>query len=295
MSVAPSGKPKPRWRERNFITEVLIPSLLAPKSGTRPHTPPVFPKLHAGQIAITWIGHASFLIQTTRHNLLIDPNWANWLLVIRRLRHAGIALHDLPNIDFVLITHAHFDHLHRPTLRRIAAREPIFVPHGVGDLVHDLGFQRVHEMRWWESWEIRGLTITFTPAKHWGARRLLDRHRGYGGFALQWHGRTLYHAGDTAWFDGFQEIGRKLKPEIALLPIGAYENPSSRDHHISPEQAVEAFRELGASTLIPMHFGTYRMSYERHHEPPQRLMNAAARAGILPRVRFLTEGMPTVF
>jgi L-ascorbate metabolism protein UlaG (beta-lactamase superfamily) len=292
--VPADEKPKPRWRERNFITEVLLPSLLTRKAGPRP-LPPLFPKLKDGEICLTWIGHASFLIQTTKHNILIDPNWANWLLVIRRLKHAGIALHDLPNIDLVLITHAHFDHLHRPTLRRIAAEEPILVPQGVGDLVHDLGFNRVHEMQWWDTHKTRGMEITFTPAKHWGARKIIDRHRGYGGFALTWQGRTVYHAGDTAWFDQFKEIGARLKPDIALLPIGAYENPSSRDHHISPEQAVDAFLELGAKTLIPMHFGTYRMSYERHHEPPQRLMNAAASAGVLPQVRFLTEGMPTVF
>lgn len=287
--------PKPRWRQRNFITEVLIPSLLSRKTGVRPHVPPIFPKIRDGQIGLTWIGHASFLVQTPRANILIDPNWANWLLVIRRLKHAGLALHHLPNIDLVLITHAHFDHLHRPTLRRIAEEQPIAVPTGVADLVHDLGFHRIHEMNWWDTWTFRGLHITFTPAKHWGARRLIDRHRGYGGFALTWHGRTLYHAGDTAWFDGFTEIGRRLRPEIALLPIGAYENPSGRDHHISPEQAVDAFDQLGARLLVPMHFGTYRMSFEAHHEPPQRLMNAAARRGLLPHVRFLTEGMPTIF
>ena len=290
-------KPKslPRWRTRNFITEVFIPSLLTRKLGVRPHTAPLFPKISGNQICLTWIGHASFLVQTPKHNILIDPNWANWLLVIRRLKHAGLSLRDLPNIDLVLVTHAHFDHLHRPTLRRVAKEQPILVPHGVGDLVHGLGFEIVHEMQWWDTLDIRGLEITFTPANHWGARRITDRHRGYGGFALTWEGRTLYHAGDTAWFDGFAEIKKRLKPEIALLPIGAYENPSSRDHHISPEQAIDAFLALGSTTLIPMHFGTYRLSYERHHEPPQRLMKAAALAGVLPQLRFLTEGMPTVF
>ncbi|MDX6767364.1 MAG: MBL fold metallo-hydrolase [Candidatus Methylacidiphilales bacterium] len=295
MSRPEKPKSLPRWRTRNFITEVLLPSLLTRKAGVRARQSPLFPKLTGNQICLTWIGHASFLIQTAKHNILIDPNWANWLLVIRRLKHAGLPLHDLPNIDLVLVTHAHFDHLHRPTLRRVAERQPVVVPHGVGDLVHNLGFEKVLEMHWWDTLSFDGLDITFTPAKHWGARKILDQHRGYGGFALTWQGRTVYHAGDSAWFDGFTEIGRRLRPEIALLPIGAYENPSSRDHHISPEEAVEAFRELGARTLIPMHFGTYRLSYERHHEPPQRLMLAASQAGILPQLRFLTEGMPAVF
>jgi L-ascorbate metabolism protein UlaG (beta-lactamase superfamily) len=295
VSVPEKPKSLPRWRTRNFITEVFIPSLLTRKLGVHPRTAPLFPKITGNQICLTWIGHASFLIQTTKHNILIDPNWANWLLVIRRLKHAGISLRDLPNIDLVLITHAHFDHLHRPTLRRVAEEQPIIVPQGVRDLVHNLGFEKIHELAWWDTYKTRGMEITFTPANHWGARKIIDRHRGYGGFALNWQGRTLYHAGDTAWFDGFTEIGKRLHPDIALLPIGAYENPSSRDHHISPEQAIDAFIELKATTLIPMHFGTYRLSYEQPHEPPQRLMKAAAKAGLLPQLRFLTEGMPTVF
>src|SRR6202451_3548890 len=133
-----------RWNERNFITEVLIPSFFVRKSGGQHR--PVFPQLKPGQLALTWIGHASFLIQTPQHNILVDPNWANWLIVIRRLKRAGLAIGDLPNIDLVLITHAHLDHLNRRTLAAIAANQPIIVPSGVQNLVHDLGFERVHEM-----------------------------------------------------------------------------------------------------------------------------------------------------
>ena len=176
----------PRWNERNFITEVLIPSFFVKRSGVQHR--PVFPTLQRGQIGLTWIGHASFLIQTPKHNILVDPNWANWLIVIRRLKRAGLAIHDLPNIDLVLITHAHFDHLNRRTLAAIAAQQPIVVPSGVSNLVHDLGFERVHEMNWWDVWEHEGLKITFTPAKHWGARVLHDSHRGYGGYVRRVRG-----------------------------------------------------------------------------------------------------------
>jgi L-ascorbate metabolism protein UlaG (beta-lactamase superfamily) len=299
MAAPPSPKPKkerarkPRWQERNFITEVLIPSLFVKRGGKRQR--PVFPKLHRGQLALTWIGHASFLIQTPRHNILVDPNWANWLLVIRRLRHAGLAIHDLPNIDLVLITHAHFDHLNRRTLRKVAEKQPIVVPSGVSNLVHDLGFERVHEMNWWDEWEHDGLKITFTPAKHWGARVLHDSHRGYGGFVIEYDGRSIYHCGDSAYFSGFREIGRRLAPEIALLPIGAYEPPSGRDVHMGPEEAVRAFEELRSKTLIPMHFGTYRMSYEPLHEPEERLKLAGAAHRCLHQIHFLSEGMPQVF
>jgi L-ascorbate metabolism protein UlaG (beta-lactamase superfamily) len=287
-------KKKPtRWNQRNFITEVLIPSFFVRKSGVEHR--PVFPTLAPGQIALTWIGHASFLVQTPRHNILVDPNWANWLIVIKRLKRAGISIDDLPNIDLVLITHAHFDHLNRRTLRAVAAHQPIVVPSGVASLVHDLGFEKVQEMSWWDEWEYRDLKITFTPAKHWGARVLHDQHRGYGGFVIGFEGRQIYHCGDSAYFSGFSEIGRRLAPEIALLPIGAYEPPSGRDVHMGPEEAVKAFHELKSKTFVPMHFGTYRMSYEPMHEPAQRLMLAGSDAGILQNIRFLVEGMPQVF
>jgi L-ascorbate metabolism protein UlaG (beta-lactamase superfamily) len=286
---------RPKWTERNFVTEVLLPSLFQRKAGTRAVRPPIFPKLEPGQFCITWIGHASFLVQTPGANILIDPNWANWLLVIRRLKHAGLHVDHLPNIDLVLITHAHFDHLNRRSLRQIARGQPIVVPKGVGNLVGDLGFDRVLEMEWWDETGFDGVEIVFTPAKHWGARMLADRHRGYGGYVIRQGSRSVYHGGDSAYFDGFKEIGRRLAPEIALLPIGAYQPPSFRDHHISPEQALKAFTELKSKVLIPMHWGTYRLSYEALHEPPQRLMQAALKEGFLDRVKFLIEGMPQVF
>ncbi|MFQ3671836.1 MAG: MBL fold metallo-hydrolase [Verrucomicrobiia bacterium] len=283
-----------KWTDRNFVTEVLLPSLFSRRGGTRAAVGPIFPRIAGEQFCLTWIGHASFLVRTEKANILIDPNWANWLWVIRRQKHAGLELHHLPTIDLVLITHAHFDHLNRRSLRKVASRQPIVVPRGVGDLVHDLGFERVREMDWWESFSFRGLDITFTPAKHWGARKLLDAHRGYGGYVIRQGNRKVYHGGDSAYFDGFRTIGDRLAPDISILPIGAYETPSFRDHHISPEQAMRAFRELKSNLLVPMHYGTYRLSYEQPHEPPQRLMKAAAATGDLPRIRFLVEGMPTV-
>ncbi len=281
---------RPEWSKRNFITEVLIPSLISKKKGTFPTVAPVFPEISEKEVCITWIGHASLLVQFKGVNVLIDPNWANWLIVVKRLKHAGVQIDHLPAIDLVLITHAHFDHLNRRSLKSVAAHQPIVVPSGVGSLVKDLGFKEVREMRWWETVE-----VTFTPAKHWGARILADRHRGYGGYVMSMNGRDIYHMGDTANFDGFGEIGERLHPEVAMVPIGAYQPPSFKDHHICPEEAVDAFIQLGAKTMIPMHWGTYRLSYEPMHEPPQRLMKAAAERGVLQKVSFLIEGMPRVF
>jgi len=281
------------WHKRNFLAEVVIPSLFTRRHGHK--IKPVFPELAPGKFCITWIGHASFLIQTPEHSVLIDPNWAKWLKVIKRIKNPGIELRDLPAIDLVLVTHAHFDHLDRRTLRAVASDQPIAVPEHVGNLVHDLGFNRIHELRHWQSFEHGTLKITLTPARHWGARILHDSHRGFGGFLLEYAGRTIFHCGDTAYFDGLKEIGARANIEIALLPIGAYEAPTKRDVHMTPEQALQAFRDLRARTMIPMHFGTFRLSYEPLSEPPRRLLEKALELQLLDKIRLLNEGEPTVF
>ena len=301
QKIAPRKKPEHHvdmtlgsgWHKRNFLAEVVIPSLFTKRHGEK--IKPVFPELREGELCITWIGHASFLIQTPEHSVLIDPNWAKWLKVIKRIRQPGLEIHDLPAIDLVLVTHAHFDHLDRKTLRTIASDQAIVVPENVGGLVHGLGFDHVQELRHWQSFELGSLKVTLTPARHWGARVLHDSHRGFGGFHIQYGDRTIFHCGDSAWFEGFTEIGERLPVEIALLPIGAYEAPTKRDVHMNPEQAIDAFLQLKARTLVPMHFGTFRLSYEPLHEPPERLIRHGAARQVIDHIRILKEGEPSVF
>jgi L-ascorbate metabolism protein UlaG (beta-lactamase superfamily) len=281
------------WHKRNFLAEVVIPSMFTRRHGEK--NKPVYPELREGELCITWIGHASFLIQTQEHSILIDPNWAKWLKVIKRIRQPGIEIHDLPAIDLVLVTHAHFDHLDRKTLRAVASDQAIVVPEHVGGLVQGLGFNQVRELKQWECFQIGDLKVTLTPARHWGARVLHDSHRGFGGFHLEYAGRTVFHCGDSAWFEGFTEIGERLPVEIALLPIGAYEAPTKRDVHMNPEQAIDAFLQLKARTLVPMHYGTFRLSYEPLHEPPERLIRHGAAKNVLDSIRILKEGEPTIF
>lgn len=290
-------RPEKGWNRRNFLTEVLLPSLFARRLGSPLPAEGLFPPLATGQIELTWIGHASFLARMAGLNILIDPVWNLWIKGIKRLRQPGVPLHELPLIDLVLVTHAHFDHLDRRTLRAVAANQPIVVPYGVGNLVHDLGFERVHELDYWQTLTLpeRGLSVTLTPCHHWGARMLHDQHRGFGGFVLAADGRSVFHCGDTAYFDGFREIGRRCPVEVALLPIGAYDAPSGRAVHMNPEEAVRAFRELDARWLVPMHYGTFRLSYEPMDEPPARLLASASAAGVADRVRVLAEGAPGVF
>lgn len=256
-----------------------------------------------GQMGVTFVGHATFFLQVGGENVMVDPNFARWLFVLKRLRKPGVRIQDLPPIDLVLITHAHFDHLHRPSLRALVRQTKrhrgsaptIVVPEHVFDLVSDLGFRDVVELNWWSSFRHRDLTITHVPSRHWGARILRDAHRGYGGYVLRAGRHSVYHAGDTAYFSGFREIGMRLAPQLALLPIGAYNPPSFRNVHASPADATRAFLDLKSRWMIPMHYGTFRLSHEPMEEPLQLLEKEAAAAGIKNRVLVLDEGITRIF
>ncbi len=285
--------PSNHFNPRTFFYEMVWKALLTPRVGQ--HRRPNFPKLTRGHVAVTWIGHASFLVQFNDLNVLIDPNFANWLFFLKRIKRAGLQLRDLPPIDLVLLTHAHYDHFHKPTLRKLPAPKIGVMPWGVGDLAHNLGFGRVIELQTWESFSHADWSVTLTPCKHWGARTLHDQHRGYGGFVLEHQGRRVYHAGDSAYSDCFKEIGRRCAPEIALLPSGAYYPDSFRNVHMGPDEAMNVFRDLGAKWFVPMHYGTFKLSFEDLDAPPRWLKEIAARDGLSHQIKMLEEGMPQVF
>ena len=250
------------------------------------------------ELGVTFIGHSSFLLQVGGRMVLVDPVFSKRLILLRRQRRAGLRVDELPPIDLVLLTHAHMDHLDISSLRRVVratrrltGRAPeVVVPKGVEDLVAGLGFVHLHGLSWWEQTEVQGLLVTMTPCKHWGARMFRDTHRGYGGYVLERGGQSIYHSGDTAYFNGFAEIGRRLRPQIALLPIGAYFPDSYRAVHTSPEEAVRGFVEVGAERMIPMHYGTFRLGREPMDEPVKRLLAEGKRLGIRERISVLDEG-----
>jgi L-ascorbate metabolism protein UlaG (beta-lactamase superfamily) len=165
----------------------------------------------------------------------------------------------------------------------------------MGDLAYNLGFSRIVELDWWETFSHGSWKVTLTPCKHWGARVLRDHHRGYGGFVLEHQGRSIYHAGDSAYFDGFKEIGRVCHPEIALLPIGAYHPETFRHVHMGPDDAIKVFKDIKAKTLVPMHYGSFRLAFEDMDEPPRWLKQLAQEHGMTKRLVFLEEGSPRVF
>jgi L-ascorbate metabolism protein UlaG (beta-lactamase superfamily) len=290
--------PALRKRAKQF-GKLVRHSAITPRTGET-HKPVLVAN---GQMGITFIGHASFFLQIGGENAVIDPNFARWLFVLKRLRKPGLRIRDLPPIDLVLITHAHFDHLHRPSLRAIVQHTKqrrgsgptAVVPEHVFDLVSDLGFRDVVELNWWRSYRHRDVTITHVPSRHWGARILRDAHRGYGGYVLRSGKNSIYHAGDTAYFSGFREIGTRLAPQVALLPIGAYNPPSFRNVHTNPADATRAFLDLNSRWMVPMHYGTFRLSHEPLDEPLQLLEQEAAAAGVSDRVLVLPEGVTKLF
>jgi L-ascorbate metabolism protein UlaG (beta-lactamase superfamily) len=289
------------WRKLKQLWSVVRESHRQPMTGQS-----VAPNLvQPEQLGVTFIGHSSFLIQMAGRNVLVDPVFAARLILLRRARRPGLRIADLPPIDAVLLTHAHMDHLNVPSLRKIVRHAKrltgvapqAIVPRGVRDLVEKLGFRNVTELEWWQSTTLEAdtpeqeISVTMTPCKHWGARMFNDTHRHYGGYVVRGGGHSVYHSGDTAYFNGFHEIGRRLQPRVALLPIGAYYPDSYRAVHTSPEEALQGFLELrSATTMIAMHFGTFPLGKEPMAEPPVRLMTAANKAGIADRVRVLAEG-----
>jgi L-ascorbate metabolism protein UlaG (beta-lactamase superfamily) len=292
MTVRYSGLlPQKGWPARNlrFLRHRIVPGMFRKTGGNV--LEPVLAPPESDRVRITWIGHASFFLQFAGHSVIVDPNWAKWHGPVKRLRQPGLQLKGLPEVDLVLVTHAHFDHLHKPSLRILQAREGIVVPKGSASLVRKLGFPAVHELKIWDELLFDKLQIIHTPSHHWGARFIHDTHRDYGGYIVRAGGKSVFHCGDSAYFHGFHEIGKRHAIDIALMPIGAYESPSGRDVHMNPEEAVRAFADLDAKLLIPMHYGTFSLGNEPHEEPVERLLMEADRLGISEKILIPEEGV----
>jgi L-ascorbate metabolism protein UlaG (beta-lactamase superfamily) len=224
---------------------------------------------------LTWIGHASFLGTLGGASFLIDPVFSRriaWL--VRRHVPPGLAPADLPPLDALLVTHNHYDHLDEASVRALPRNVTVCVPRGLGRWFRRRRFTRVHELEWWESHDTGRLRATLVPANHWSRRFVGDTNATlWGGFVVEGGDGAVYHAGDTAWFDGFGEIGRRF-PDLlaAMLPIGSY-SPAwfMEHHHLNPEQAGRCFVELGARRLVAMHWGTFKLTDEPLREPAERM------------------------
>jgi N-acyl-phosphatidylethanolamine-hydrolysing phospholipase D len=258
------------------------------------------PRAAVDEIAITWVGHSTLLVQLGSVNIITDPVWSEraspWRsLGPRRLVPPGISIDALPPIDVVLLSHNHYDHLDAWTVRTFAAAQPRarwVVPLRLARLVRSLGAQNVDELDWWDELRVGDATVTATPARHFSARTPLDRNRTlWCGYAVASTAGRFFYAGDTGLHPEFARIGERLGPfVVSAVPIGAYE-PRWFMHpvHIDPDEAVTAFRALHAShgmsaraTMVGMHWGTFRLTDEPILDPPRRTREAWARAMLPP-------------
>ncbi|MBM6617418.1 MBL fold metallo-hydrolase [Bacillus suaedaesalsae] len=223
--------------------------------------------------SITWIGHSTFFIQLGGLNILTDPVWAKRMGTQKRLTEPGIEMNHLPEIDVVLISHGHYDHLDFPTIKKLKGSPTFYVPIGLKAAFVRRGYKKVVEGNWWDQFEHEGLRISFVPAQHWTRRTLTDINTSHwGGWIVEDGNSSVYFVGDTGYFRGFQDIANQYEIDIVLMPIGAYEPEWFMSvSHINPEDSVKAFLELKGKTFIPMHYGAYRLADDTGPEALKRL------------------------
>jgi len=237
----------------------------------------------------TWIGWASVLVELDGRYVLTDPIWSercspSTLVGPKRFHPPPIALDELPSIDVVVISHDHYDHLDMPTVRFLGARGTHFaVPLGVGAHLERWGVpaDQIHELDWNESLELRGLTITATPARHYSGRR--PRHPSetlWASWVVKGPRHRIFFSGDSGYSDQFRTIGATHGPfDLALIKIGA-SDPTWSDIHMTPEEAVQTNVDLGARVMLPVHWATFNLAFHAWRDPADRALAAARKAGV---------------
>jgi len=244
---------------------------------------------------ITLINHATLLIRIDDVNIITDPIYSRsvgW--IAPRMQKPGIPIDELPCIDYILISHNDYDHLNMRTLRRLRRQNQstIVVPFGDAKYARKAGFLSIGEMKLWQTFESHEMRITCVPAKHKSNRMPLQRIKQLCcGFIIEKNDSTIYFAGDTGYGEHFKEISSRFSINAALLPIGAYKPDHwFREIHLNPQTAIKAFLDLKAKILIPMHWGTFKISDEPLREPPVLLLEEAIRCGVADKIRVLENG-----
>ena len=296
-SAAPGPRAVIRMLRERRRTEGGAPT---PARGSFPTATPsvVYPRAEASVCTATWIGHSTVLLQMGGLNVLTDPVFSERAFPVQwtgpqRVMPPALALEELPPIDVVLLSHSHYDHFDKPATKWLARHHPEaawVVPLGLEKYVKGFGVRSATSMDWWESIEVKGLTVTATPAQHFSARRLGDRNKTlWCGYAIERGGRRAYFAGDSAYHPEFAAIGRQCGPfDLVMMPVGAYD-PRWFMHvvHVDPEEAVQAFTDVvagsmngGVPLMLGIHWGTFRLTSEAMDEPPRRTTARWREAGL---------------
>ena len=294
----------PFWTRTTFFARRIWAATFTPRAIALPRVANDGARLRAngGEPTLTWVGHATLLIQLDGVNVLTDPQWSDRASPVgfagpRRLTPPGLRFEDLPPIHVVLISHDHFDHLDVATVQRLATahRPRFYVPLGLKAWFADLGVTDVVELDWWDARVERGLVLTCVPVQHWTSRSFFDLDRRlWSGWAVAGRDRRVFFAGDTGYYTPyFQEIGERLGPfDLAAVSIGAYAPASiMRFTHTTPEEALRIFADVRGQRFVAMHWGTFDLADEPPGEPPVRLLAEARRLGLPPdRVWVLQHG-----
>ncbi|WP_413568435.1 MBL fold metallo-hydrolase [Bdellovibrio sp. HCB117] len=245
---------------------------------------------------LTWIGHASALLQVEGLNILVDPVFSDRVSPVsfmgpKRQVALPFPIEELPPIDVVVISHAHFDHLDLPTLRKLAKQNDkallFLVPLGLESLLKSEDIDNVKELDWWENTQVKNVTLTFTPAQHWSQRSLWDRNKTlWGGWYIQAPSLKFFYSGDTGYSKDFLDVFNRFgASDIAMIPVGAYEPKwFMKQQHVDPEQAVKMHLDLQSKLSIGVHWGTFRLSDEAMAAPPEDLKIALQKMNVSPEV-----------
>ena len=248
------------------------------------------PDIGAGELSLTFGGHATVLARYPELSIAFDPMLGRWIGGVRRAVEPGLAPGDFSDVRLILISHRHEDHMHVPTLQRMPREATVVVPTGAAAWLSQLGFARVIELQPGADLELRGIQVIAAPISHGDT----DTARGLS-YVVRGAGPSLYLCGDSGYFSGFSHVGDLYAPDVACLPIGGFLPTSFRERHMSPLDALYAFEDLKARLMVPIHHGAFALSYEQLDEPQRWLIELAKARGVRDHILVMAAGQSERF